>query len=80
MRQGVHDNCSLHDDGEFAHEYTMHAHVCMDVSRCALLFCGVFNIILYVKMVKRRVVLFVCLFPGMLLLLLIGKYGRWLAE
>ena len=42
--------------------------------------CVVFNMILYIKMIKRRTVLFVCLFPGMLLLFLIGKYGHLLAE
>ena len=41
-----------------------------------LLFYLVFNMVLYIKMVKKRIVLFVCLFLGMLLLFLIGKYGR----
>ena len=47
---------------------------------CCLLFCLGFNMVLYIKMVKRRIVLFVCLFPGMLLLFLIGKYGHLPAE
>ena len=41
---------------------------------------GIFNITVYVKMVKRRIILFVCLFLEVLLLFLIGKYRRLPAE
>ena len=34
----------------------------------------------YIKMVKRRIILFARLFPEVLLLFLVGKYGRLPAE
>ena len=44
-----------------------------------MLFCVVFNMILYIKVVKRKNSS-LCVFLGMLLLFLIGKYGRLPAE
>ena len=46
----------------------------------SVVLCEIFNVILYIKMVKRRIILFVCLFSGMLLLFLIGNYGCLPAE
>ena len=43
-------------------------------------FVWVFNMVIYIKMVKRRIILFARLFPGVLLLFLVGKYGRLPAE
>ena len=42
--------------------------------------CGISNMVVYIKIVKRRTILFVCLFPEVLLLFLIGNYGRLPAE
>ena len=47
----------------------------------ALLFCvWVFNMVVYIRVVKRRIILFARFFPEMLLLFLVGKYGRLPAE
>ena len=46
----------------------------------SLLFCVGIQYGCYIKMVKRRIILFAHLFPEVLLLFLVGKYGRLPAE
>ena len=48
-------------------------------AKCVDLYVGI-QYGCYVKMVKRRIILFDHLFPEVMLLFLVGKYGRLPAE
>ena len=45
-----------------------------------VVYIWVFNMVVYIRVVKRRIILFAHLFPGVLLLFLVGNYGRLPAE
>ena len=47
--------------------------------KCCFVYVGI-QYGCYIKMVKRRIILFACLFLEVLLIFLVGKYGRLPAE
>ena len=58
----------------------VYAVITLETGMLTVLLCVGIEYGCYIKMVKRRIILFARLFPEVMLLFLVGKYGRLLAE